>query len=77
MRCAGLGLDRRAALWQVRGLQPRAALPLFANLPVAVRPAALAAMSKAEQVIADYQTTGLSLKATRYGSCARALPAKA
>jgi len=59
----GLGLDRRAALWQVRGLQSTAQLPLFADLPVAVRPAALTAMSKGEQVIADYQTTGLSLKA--------------
>jgi error-prone DNA polymerase len=59
----GLGLDRRAALWQVRGLPPNAQLRLFAELPVAVRPAVLAAMSKAEQVIADYQTTGLSLKA--------------
>ncbi len=33
-----LGLDRRAALWQVRGLSDIAELPLFADQPAAVRP---------------------------------------
>jgi error-prone DNA polymerase len=58
-----LGLDRRAALWQVRGLRDDAFLPLFADLPVPVRAAPLPQMPLQEQVIADYQTTGLSLKA--------------
>ncbi len=58
-----LGLDRRAALWQVRGLRNDADLPLFADLPVPVRHAPLPQMPLPEQVIADYQTTGLSLKA--------------
>jgi error-prone DNA polymerase len=56
-----LGLDRREALWQVRGLS--AALPLFAHQPVAVKPASLPLMTQGEHVIADYQTAGLSLKA--------------
>jgi len=59
MRC--LGLDRREALWQVRGLS--AALPLFAHQPIAVKPASLPLMTPGEHVIADYQTAGLSLKA--------------
>jgi error-prone DNA polymerase len=59
----GLGLDRRAALWQVRGLRDDAALPLFADLPVPVRTAPLPRMKLAEHVVADYQTTGMSLKA--------------
>ncbi len=59
----GLGLDRRAALWQVRGLRDDAQLPLFAELPVAMREVALPVMAKGEQVIADYQATGLSLAA--------------
>jgi error-prone DNA polymerase len=58
-----LGLDRRAALWQVRGLRDDADLPLFADLPVPVRAAPLPQMPLQEHVIADYQTTGLSLKA--------------
>jgi error-prone DNA polymerase len=58
-----LGLDRRAALWQVRGLREEADLPLFAGQPVAVRDAPLPVMPKGEHVILDYQTTGLSLKA--------------
>jgi error-prone DNA polymerase len=58
-----LGLDRRAALWQVRGLRDDAFLPLFADLPVSMRAAPLPQMPLPEHVIADYQTTGLSLKA--------------
>jgi error-prone DNA polymerase len=63
----GLGLDRRAALWQVRGLRDEADLPLFAGQPVSVREAPLPVMAKGEHVIADYQTTGLSLKAHPLG----------
>ena len=60
-----IGLDRRAALWEVRRT-PTAELPLFAaacarELGVETD-AALPAMSKAEHVVTDYQTTRLSLK---------------
>jgi len=58
-----LGLDRRAGLWQVRGLDDAHGLPLFVALPVRVRAAELPYMRLPEQVVADYQTTGLSLKA--------------
>ncbi|HST76176.1 MAG TPA: OB-fold nucleic acid binding domain-containing protein, partial [Acetobacteraceae bacterium] len=63
----GLGLDRRAALWQVRGLRDEADLPLFAGQPIAVREVPLPVMGKGEHVIADYQATGLSLKAHPMG----------
>jgi error-prone DNA polymerase len=58
-----VGLDRRGGLWQVRGLDDGRDLPLFAALPARVRPAALPAMTLAEHVVADYRTSGLSLKA--------------
>jgi error-prone DNA polymerase len=58
-----LGLDRRAALWQVRGLAEAAPLPLFAVFDEPLRPAKLPTMQLPEHVVADYQTTGLSLKA--------------
>jgi error-prone DNA polymerase len=58
-----LGLDRRAALWQVRGLDDRHTLPLFAADTPAPAQAELPFMNPAEQVIADYQTVQLSLKA--------------
>ncbi len=58
-----LGLDRRQALWQVRGLRDNRQLPLFAGRPVGVRNGNLPAMPLSEHVIADYQTTGLSVKA--------------
>jgi error-prone DNA polymerase len=57
-----LKLDRRAALWQVRGLSDMAELPLFAHQPVAIHHIPLPVMTKGEHVIADYQTAGLSLK---------------
>jgi error-prone DNA polymerase len=57
-----LGLERRAALWQVRGLDRAAPLPLFENLPVGIRKANLPRMADFEHVTADYQSTGLSLK---------------
>ena len=59
----GLGLDRRTALWQVRGVPETADLPLFAHQPVEIRHVALPRMTAGEHVIADYQTMGLSLKA--------------
>ena len=55
-------LDRRAALWQVRGLSDMAELPLFAHQPVAIHHVPLPVMTKGEHVITDYQTAGLSLK---------------
>jgi error-prone DNA polymerase len=57
-----LKLDRRAALWQVRGLSDMAELPLFAHQPVAIHHVPLPVMAKGEHVITDYQTAGLSLK---------------
>jgi error-prone DNA polymerase len=59
---ASLGLSRRTALWQVLALADE--LPLFANLedePDTHPP--LREMSLGEQVVADYGTVGLSLKA--------------
>ncbi|ARC38923.1 error-prone DNA polymerase (plasmid) [Paracoccus yeei] len=64
-----LGLDRRAALWAVKGLPPTD-LPLFAAAarageapPEAAEPTvALRPMSPAREVAADYGHTGLSLR---------------
>ena len=62
-----IGLDRRQALWAVRGLDRSQPLPLFSaaqtrstgpDLEVALPPMALS-----EHVVADYQTLRLSLKA--------------
>ena len=58
-----LGLERRAALWQVRGLDKAPVLPLFRGLPVKPSKARLPIMALQEQVAADYRSTGLSLKA--------------
>lgn len=60
-----LGLERRDALWEVRRT-PEGELPLFAAARAgelkAERDLPLPAMSAAEQVAVDYQTTRLSLK---------------
>jgi error-prone DNA polymerase len=60
-----LGLDRREALWEARRM-PSGELPLFAAVQapeLASEPdAMLPAMPLVEQVVADYQTTRLSLK---------------
>ena len=58
-----LKLDRRAALWQVRGLSDTTDMPLFAHQPVAIHHVPLPVMMTGEHVITDYQTVGLSLKA--------------
>ncbi len=62
-----MGLDRRAALWAVRGEAPGSTLPLFAALDVAEqggeRAQVLPQMPASEHVLQDYQTTRLSLKA--------------
>ncbi len=62
-----LGLDRRAALWNVRRLPGDAPLPLFAAADAAElgreSDAPLPEMPLSEHVVADYQTLRLSLKA--------------
>ena len=59
-------LDRRAALWEVRRLPDDVALPLFEAADAADHAseatAPLPAMPLTEHVVADYQTTRLSLK---------------
>jgi error-prone DNA polymerase len=64
--CRSVGLDRRQALWEARRT-PHGSLPLFeaagAGELGAEPDAALPAMPLAEHVVADYQTTRLSLKA--------------
>ncbi len=60
-------LDRRNALWDVRGLMSDKPLPLFDAFnadPAGVDiPASLPEMPLSEHVVADYQTSRLSLKA--------------
>jgi error-prone DNA polymerase len=57
-----LGLDRRAALWRVRGLASAAPAPLIDDLPDTEILPLLPVMGLGEHVAADYQTTRLSLK---------------
>ncbi len=59
-----LGLDRRQALWTIRGLSD-SRLPLFDRVPAEpdAEPAVtLAAMTAGRQVVEDYRSTGLSLR---------------
>ena len=62
---ASTGLDRRQAAWAIGSLDRAGPLPLF-DPPAGAGPPrsepALPAMSAGEQVVADYRTTGLSLK---------------
>jgi len=63
-----MGLDRRAALWDSRGLRQAPDLPLFAHADardegLEAEPARLPAMPLSEHVVNDYQTIRLSLKA--------------
>ena len=60
-----LGLSRRQALWHALAQDKRSqSLPLFAGSDVdQVSPLALPEMSMPEQVVADYQTAGMSLRA--------------
>jgi DNA-directed DNA polymerase III PolC len=62
---AGLGLDRREALWQARAIRGDAPLPLFDGLegegdegPVVLPP-----MTLGEAVVADYRAVRLTLRA--------------
>ena len=54
------GLTRREALWECRGLDRAAPAPLVVRGPEAQ--AALPLMEPSEEVVADYQTTRLSLR---------------
>ena len=56
-----LRLDRRAALW--RSLDQEPELPLFAGREEEEAPIELPSMAPGEEVIADYRTIGLSLRA--------------
>ena len=59
-----LGLDRRHALWTIRGLSDTR-LPLFDSAAAQPDPepaVALAAMTAGRQVVEDYRSTGLSLR---------------
>ncbi len=62
-----IGLDRREALWKVRGLAKAKPMPLFTHAHVLEAgeesKVELPAMPLSEHVIADYQTLRLSLKA--------------
>ena len=62
-----MGLDRRGGLWQARALVDAPALPIFEHARARAEgpdPAVtLPAMPRAEQVVADYQTLRLSLRA--------------
>jgi error-prone DNA polymerase len=61
-----LGLDRRSALWAVRRLPDDESLPLFQSMAAREQPdegsVSLPQMPLPEEVVADYQTTRLSLK---------------
>ncbi|HEX3576321.1 MAG TPA: OB-fold nucleic acid binding domain-containing protein, partial [Rhodopila sp.] len=59
-----LGLDRRQALWAIRGLSD-ARLPLFDSVPTEPDPepeVKLTPMTAGRQVVEDYRSTGLSLR---------------
>ncbi len=59
-----LGLDRRQALWTIRGLSDTR-LPLFDTVPAELDPepaVTLQAMTTGRQVVEDYRSTGLSLR---------------
>ncbi|MGI4798715.1 MAG: OB-fold nucleic acid binding domain-containing protein, partial [Janthinobacterium lividum] len=65
----GMGLDRRQALWQVKGLADNA-LPLFAAADAGRRPqpelveppVVMVPMRDGREVVEDYRSTGLSLR---------------
>jgi DNA-directed DNA polymerase III PolC len=63
---AGLGLDRRQALWAAKAVAGDRPPPLFAGLDgegIVEPPAALPAMTAGEQVVEDYVSLRLSLRA--------------
>jgi error-prone DNA polymerase len=62
----GLGLDRRSALWRVKGLAPevraQSDAPLLAAMGVEETPVVLPRMRLPQEVAEDYRTTSLSLR---------------
>jgi error-prone DNA polymerase len=54
----GFGLERREAMWKVRAPRER---ELFAGLELGDAMPELPAMSRAEQLVLDYETTGVSV----------------
>ncbi|HTG38782.1 error-prone DNA polymerase, partial [Sphingomonas sp.] len=58
----GFGLDRRAALWAIRGLGERPP-PLLALLDTQEPPTLLTALTAGREVVEDYRATQLSLRA--------------
>ena len=59
---SGFGLDRRQALWRLRGLG-EAPLPLVDGSEVVEEPAILKPLSAGREVVEDYRFTQLSLRA--------------
>ncbi len=59
---AGLGVDRRQALWQVRGLG-HTELPLFRAVETREPEVRLTPMTEGREVVEDYRSTQLSLRA--------------
>ena len=59
---AGMGLDRRHALWAIRGLG-EAPLPLLAGIERQEEPVYLKALTAGREVVEDYRATQLSLRA--------------
>ncbi|HET6184934.1 MAG TPA: error-prone DNA polymerase [Acetobacteraceae bacterium] len=57
-----LGLDRRQALWAVRGLAEAPPLPLFAAAETNEAAVALPPMGEARAVVEDYRSTGVTLR---------------
>ena len=76
-----LGLDRRQALWEVRGLPKELPLPLFDHAAASEAGAephvTLPIMPLSEHVVNDYRTLRLSLKAHPMSFLRAASPAKA
>ena len=75
-----LDRTRRQGMWDVLGHKGAAALPVFdaadASAQGPDRPAALPAMPASEEVVADYQTTRLSLRAHPMAFFRRSLAAQ-
>jgi error-prone DNA polymerase len=57
-----LGLDRRRALWDSQAVAKAAPVPLVEEAPGPESPLTLPEMALSEHVVADYQSTRLSLK---------------
>jgi error-prone DNA polymerase len=59
---AGMGLDRRQALWAIKGLGD-SPLPLLAGIERREEPVHLKALTAGREVVEDYRATQLSLRA--------------